>query len=71
MTPAIGEIRYFPWDDYSRPWYVVEIARPFNNRNMVTLRRDNSPFYVDQAEITEEMWETGICQKNIASLTSP
>lgn len=58
--PSVGEWRRFAWDDYRSRWFVVDITTPYGGRTVVVLRRENSPFYADQAEVTVDMWNTGV-----------
>lgn len=60
MIPAKGEFRRFPWDDYRSRWYVLRVNSTLNCRPIIVLRRENSPHYADQAEITEELWDRGL-----------
>lgn len=57
--PKVGEWRRFAWDAYVSRWFVVAIAAAYGGRPVVVLRRENSPFYVDQAEVTVDLWYTG------------
>ena len=57
--PAIGDARRFAWDAYRDKWVVVGIAPAYGGRPVVVLRRNNSPFYADQAEVTVDLWNTG------------
>ena len=58
--PSVGEWRRFAWDDYRSRWFVSSIAKEYGGRPVVILRREKSPHYVDQAEVTVEMWDRGM-----------